>query len=124
MSKIEEFKSFVRTNPSLIKEVTSNKVSWQKLYEVWDISGPSADVWKDYGINKETNSTDNSGEESDFHFNDIVKMVKNINLQSVQKGINNLQKAIIFFQQMGSDKSKPIAEDVYVPRPMYKHFED
>ena len=122
MSKIEEFKSFIRTNPSLIKEVQKNNTSWQKLFELWDISGPNASVWNDYGLND--SKSNNHKETNDFNLNDLMRMAKNINLQSVQKGINNLQKTIVFLQELTSKDKSNIKEDVYVPRPMYKHFED
>ena len=38
MSK-ETFKEFVRLKPELIKQVNSNKTSWQKLYEIYEIYG-------------------------------------------------------------------------------------
>lgn len=43
MSK-EEFKSFVRKNPSLIKYVNNNSMTWQKFYEMYDMYGESNDV--------------------------------------------------------------------------------
>jgi hypothetical protein len=116
MSKIDDFKAFVKDNPSLIKAVKDDKASWQKLYELWDVSGPEATIWEEYGVLKKDANPE-------FNFNDISKMMKNINLQTVQKGINNLQKAISFFQQLGG-KDKGTTTESYVPRPIYKHFED
>ena len=34
MANIDDFKSFVRKNPSLITYVKNNNDSWQKIYEV------------------------------------------------------------------------------------------
>ena len=36
MSK-ESFKNFARLHPELATQVVNNKISWQKLYELYDI---------------------------------------------------------------------------------------
>ena len=39
MSKLEEFKNFVKDNPKLINYVKNNEMTWQKFYEMYDIYG-------------------------------------------------------------------------------------
>ncbi len=122
MSK-EEFKSFVRKNPSLIKYVNNNSMTWQKFYEMYDMYGESNDVWNNY-LNTTTNnivktSTLSSSENA---FRELVNTVKGINLEKVQKGINSLQKTISLVQELGSSNNTTPKE--YERRPIYKHFED
>ena len=45
MSK-EEFKSFARLHPELVRSVNEGKTSWQKLYEIYD----TINIDKDYRI--------------------------------------------------------------------------
>ena len=52
MNKKDEFKNFVKKNPSLIKHVKDGSMSWQKYYEIYDMYGEDENVWKDY-ITKE-----------------------------------------------------------------------
>ena len=122
MSK-EEFKSFVRKNPSLIKYVNNNSMTWQKFYEMYDMYGESNDVWNNY-LNTTSNNIvkTNTLSSSENAFRELVNTVKTINLENVQKGINSLQKTISLVQELGSSNNTTPKE--YERRPIYKHFED
>ena len=48
--------------------------------------------------------------------------VKNIDLDSVENGINSLQRVLGVLQDFGTNKAT--TENSYKPRPLYKHFED
>ena len=56
--------------------------------------------------------------------NDIVATIKGVDLETVQNGIQNMQKAISLLQDIGIGKAKDIPKSTYEPRPMYKYFED
>ena len=122
MSK-EEFKSFVRKNPSLIKYVNNNSMTLQKFYEMYDMYGESNDVWNNY-LNITSNNIvkTNTLSSSENAFRELVNTVKTINLEKVQKGINSLQKTISLVQELGSSNNTTPKE--YERRPIYKHFED
>lgn len=122
MSK-EEFKSFVRKNPSLIKYVNNNTMTWQKFYEMYDMYGESNDIWNNY-LNTTSNNIvkTNTLSSSENAFRELVNTVKTINLEKVQKGINSLQKTISLVQELGSSNNTTPKE--YERRPIYKHFED
>ncbi len=117
MSK-ESFKDFARLHPELATQVVNNKISWQKLYELYDIYVTNSSVWNTYlqspskEISKETT------------LNDIVTTIKGVDLETVQNGIQNMQKAISLLQDIGIGKAKDIPKSTYEPRPMYKYFED
>ena len=122
MSK-EEFKSFVRKNPGLIKYVNNNSMTWQKFYEMYDMYGESNDIWNNY-LNTTSNNIvkTNPLSSSENAFRELVNTVKTINLEKVQKGINSLQKTISLVQELGSSNNTTPKE--YERRPIYKHFED
>ncbi len=122
MSK-EEFKSFVRKNPSLIKYVNNNSMTWQKFYEMYDMYGESNDIWNNYLNTTSSNIVKtNTLSSSENAFRELVNTVKTINLEKVQKGINSLQKTISLVQELGSSNNTTPKE--YERRPIYKHFED
>ena len=122
MSKVE-FKEFVSKNPYLINQVTSGKTSWQKLYEIFDLYGESSTVWDNYKeIKNESRTTTNSNLNTGFK--DLLNMVKGVDLESVQKGLNSLDKAIEAFKGIIPNNSSTPLKDVYEPRPTYKYFED
>ena len=114
MSK-ESFKDFARLHPELARSVVSNKVTWQKLYEIYDIYGENSSVWNEYFDN---------GKDTENKFGDIMSTIKRVDLKSVQSGIENIQKAIGLLQEVGVGKIKDIPTSTYEARPLYKYFED
>lgn len=127
MSKIE-FKEFVKKNPYLIDYVTSGKTNWQKLYEIFDLYGESSNIWEKYQTIKddkiETTNTQTKPTSLN-NFKDILNMIKGIDLNSVQKGLNSLDKAIDAFKGLISkDTVSDTIKTAYEPRPTYKYFED
>lgn len=108
MSK-ESFKSFARNNPELANTVLENKASWQQLYELYEIYGEQSNVWNKY-INKSSSSQTS--------LKDIIDTLKNLDLNTFQEGINNIQKTIGIIQSLGLGNTK------YEPKPLYKRFEE
>ena len=123
MSKKEEFKLFVKDHPELIKFVKSNEMSWQKFYEVYDIYGASNDVWNKY-FTKLEEETEESGSKENFSVSDLINMVKNVDLNNVQKNITNISKALGLVQSLIAKDGTDAITDTYTPRPLYKKFED
>ena len=105
MSK-EAFKTFARNNPELSTSVLENKVTWQQLYELYEIYGEDNQVWNKYLTKKETS------------IKDIIESIKKIDLNSFQEGIANIQKTINIIQSLGIGNNK------YEPKPLYKRFEE
>lgn len=122
----EDFKRFVRSHPELIKYVNNGSMSWQKFYEMYDIYGENNSVWLKYqnqeiGDTKSTNETKKiASTVGDTSLKDLFNMVKKIDLDSVRKGAEGLQKAIALVQDFGGSKTA----NNYQARPLYKHLED
>ncbi|MCM1053032.1 MAG: YlbD family protein [Ruminococcus sp.] len=116
MDKKEAFKSFARNHPELVNSIKSGNTSWQKLYEIYDIYGEDNRAWDNYFNNNI--STNN--------FNNISNIVKNIDMESVQKHINTAQKALGLVEELTGKGSSvtPIAKGPSTPRPINKFFED
>lgn len=117
MSK-ELFKKFVRSHPELGNHVMDNKTSWQKLYELYDMYGEESDVWDKYIVRHSFEKS--KGSESSF--GDLINMIRNVDLESVQKGVSNLQKTIGLLQDIGVGSKTNTS--TYEPRPMYRYFDD
>ncbi len=122
MSKKEEFKTFVKGHPELIKFIKSNQMTWQKFYEIYDIYGNENEVWDKYFKDmKEENSAPRETNNS-FSVSELIDMVKNVDLDSVQKNITNISKALGLVQSLITKDE--VSTDTYTPRPLYKKFED
>lgn len=119
MANIDEFKSFVRKNPKLTKYINDGSMSWQKFYELYDIYGEDNEVWKQYLEEKKVANLSATS----FSLADTINFIKNIDLDSIQDGINSIQRVVGVFSDL-TGKSKPQTKTEYKPRPLYKHFED
>lgn len=119
MSK-DNFKAFVKQNPSLIKYVKNNDMTWQKFYEMYDLYGENDDVWNEY-LKKDDKVVEKAAVSS-IGLVDFLTWLKTVNLDSLQEGIGNVQRVLGVFQDLTNKDNKK--EEVYRPRPLYKHFED
>ncbi len=115
MSK-ETFKSFARNHPELAKQVLNNKVSWQKLYELYEIYGENNNIWNEF-ISTTNNQT------TITTFKELFNNFKNMDLDSVQKGITNLQKTLGLLQDLGVGQRTNQSLQ-YEPKPLFRYFED
>ena len=122
MSKKEEFKAFVKLHPELIKFVKSNEMTWQKFYEIYSLYGKENSVWDKYFKDLEEDSSSSSKES--FSVTDLINMVKKVDLNSVQKNITNISKALGLIQSLVTKEDTSAQTDTYTPRPLYKKFED
>ena len=126
--KKDEFKEFVKKNPKLISYVKNNEMTWQKFYEMYDLYGEDEKVWKDY-----INITDTKIESSSkiaqagiagLTLSEVVNFIKNVDLDSLQEGIGNVQRVLGVVQDFSKKDTKQEEKNTYKPRPLYKHFED
>ena len=125
MSKKEEFKLFVKSHPELIKFIKSNEMSWQKFYEIYDIYGNNNEVWNKYFSKLDEEETKQAETKENLSVSDLINMAKNVDLNSVQKNITNISKALGLVQSLITKDNVPgTTENTYTPRPLYKKFED
>jgi len=122
MGNIEEFKTFVRKNPSLIKYVKNNQMTWQKFYEIYNLYGEDESAWNDY---RSTRS--NEPEQllaSGVALSGFLNWLKAINLDAVQEGVSSIQRVVGVLGDLSSKDTKVTPKEEYKPRPLYKHFDD
>lgn len=121
MSK-EKFKLFIKGHPELIKYVNSGTMTWQKFYELYDMYGEDENIWGSYLETNNTRSESSSSLLGDTSLKDVFNMVKQIDLDTVKRGVDGLQKAVGLIQDITGNKNTP--QNNYQRRPMYKYFED
>ena len=115
MSHLDNFKSFVRLNPTFANYIKDGSMTWQKFYELYDLYGEDAPIWDDYRNIETKKSTT---------LNDVISLAKNIDIDKFQDGINSLSKAVSLFSDLFASRSNNTKTDTYKPRAIYKRFED
>lgn len=113
MDNLNDFKLFVKNNPTFATYIKDGTMSWQKFYELYDMYGEDSQVWEEYKQEKKKSPT----------INDIVNMAKNIDMNKLQDGVNSLSKAVGLFSDLFASKSGTSAS-TYKPRAVYRRFED
>ena len=108
MDRKSEFKEFVKKYPSFASYVQNKNTTWQELYELWDMYGDDNKVFSRY----KTVGTD---------LNNVINSIKNINMDSVKKNLNSIEKGIKLLQDF---VKKEDTVPTYEPRPIFKRFED
>jgi len=122
MGNIEEFKTFVRKNPSLIKFVKSNQMTWQKFYEIYNLYGEDESAWNDYRSTR--SSEPEQAIASSVALGGFLNWLKGINLDAVQEGVNSIQRVVGVLGDLSSKDTSTTQKEEYKPRPLYKHFDD
>lgn len=123
MSKIDNFKLFVKNNPNLINYVKNNTMSWQNFYELYDLYGEDNSIWSEYINTSTTTSSSTIQNKKTNKISDLLDMAKNIDTNKLQDGISSVQKAIGLLGDMLL-KDKPSDTNTYTPRPIYRKFDD
>ena len=124
MPSIDNFKTFVKTNPKLINYVKNGEMSWQKFYELYDLYGEEENIWKEY-LNKEDRQEEKEKKisTSSNTLSNILEYARNLDTNKVQEGITSIQKAISLFGDILT-KDKTDTGSNYTPRPVYRRFDD
>lgn len=130
MSK-ETFKMFVRSHPELVNYVNNNKMSWQRFYEMYDMYGENNSVWNSYfttttdtintNVAATASNTISKKTVGDTPIKEIFNMVKQMDLETVRKGVDGLQKAVGLVQDLTVNKKMATN---YQARPLYQHLDD
>ncbi|MBR3890684.1 MAG: hypothetical protein IKJ30_01255 [Bacilli bacterium] len=82
MNKKEEFKRFIKDKEFLIDKVNKGETSWQKLYEIYDLYGENASIFKEE-VKEETRENKTNNLLKAFEDIDVNKI--NENLEGVRK---------------------------------------
>lgn len=120
MNKKEEFKEFIRNKPELVEYIKNKEMTMQKFYEIYDVYGNNEDAWKPYERKSITNN-------NSFNPSKITELMKNLNLDEIQKHINTAQKALGIVEDLtskGTSNISNLAKGPLTSRPLNKFFED
>lgn len=106
---LDKFKEFVKSNPKLIKYKEDNNKTWQDLYEIYVLYGEDKEIWNNY-LKK-----------SDLGIEELISMIKGINLDTVKNTVDNLQKAVSIIQSIGNKSNN---NEQYEQTKKYENLDD
>lgn len=108
----EDFKNFVNNHKELINYVNTDKMTWQKFYDMYNLYGENNSIWNEYfTVKQETNSSISS----------IIDKIKKLDPDEVSKNINTINKALTLIGSLFTKDEETIVNE---PMPLYKKFED
>lgn len=122
MSKKEEFKEFIRNKPELVEYIKNKEMTMQKFYEIYDVYGKDESAWEPY---ERKSNLSNLG--SGFNASKLTELMKNLNLDEIQKHISTAQKALGVVEDLtskGTNNINNLAKGPLTSRPLNKFFED
>ena len=99
MDKMEEFKKFASSRPFLKKKVDNKEVTWQELFEKYDIFGEIDPIFKEE--NKEQKRNDTSS------FSSFMDMLNNIDIDKITEGLNGMKKVLSILSEI-TQKDEPV----------------
>jgi len=114
MDKKTLFKEFASKHPELLTFIKNKQNTWQDFYEIYDIYGEDESAWNKYFNNSNTETESSIGE--------LTSIFKNINMDNVQKHINNAGKVVSLIQELTNKSTTNIVSKT--PRPITKFFGD
>ena len=108
MSK-ETFKEFVRTKPYLADYVLKENITWQQLYEIYDLYGESNEIWNKYKPNAPKEN-----------------FLSKLDTDALTKHIESAQKALTIIGELTNKTSDNIENNIKpsIERPINKLFKD
>lgn len=122
-SKLEQFKKFVKDKPYLANEVKDGKISWQTLYETYDIFGEEHEFFKQPEEEKiespqdtET-ASDTKNKNSEDQISRIVKSLQKIDTKKISDGLDNVKKIVGMI-----DELRPTSNSSRIPSMRIKPF--
>lgn len=114
MNNLDNFKTFIKQNPTFASYIKDGSMTWQRFYELYDMYGEDSTVWDEYKQERKKSPT----------INDIVNMAKNIDMNKLQDGVNSLSKAVGLFSDLFANRGSSGTTNTYKPRAVYRRFED
>ena len=90
MDKKENFKEFISNHPELLNYIKNKEMTFQDFFEIYDIYGEDEATWSKYF--KEPGD--------DLRIKELSKVLKNINMDSIEHHVNNAQKVIGIIQEL------------------------
>lgn len=104
MASFEEFKVFIKDKPFLKEKVRNKEISWQELYERYDLYGKDDEIFQ-YKENKKVNEDKDEKKESekenkDDSMSSFFNMLSGIDVEKISDGLNGMKKILSILSEI------------------------
>ena len=104
MDKLTKFKEFIKDKEFLIDKVNAGETSWQKLYEIYDLYGEDASIFKiEANSNENEEKANNEGK-----VNSILKAFEGVDVNKINENLEGVRKILAVLSEFSKkDDVKP-----------------
>lgn len=95
MDKLDEFKAFIKDKEFLIDKVNNKEITWQGLYEIYDLYGENASIFHNENtneINKEEAKTQQAN--GDGKVNNLLKAFEGLDVNKINENLEGVRKIL------------------------------
>lgn len=104
MDKLDKFKEFIKDKEFLIDKVNNKETTWQNLYEIYDLYGEDATIFKQ-NQPKEDNQTQLN---NDNRVNSLLKAFEGVDVNKINENLEGVRKVLAVLSEFSKkDDIKP-----------------
>lgn len=118
MSKLEEFRDYVKTKPHLKKLIDDGKYTWQDLYERYDIYGPEDEVFIEKTAEEKEEETQ---EEKKEGLGSILDAIGGLDASKISDGLNGMKKILSILSEVTKPDELPKISRHKMSRPYQRN---
>ena len=104
MDKLDKFKEFIKDKEFLIDKVLNKETTWQSLYEIYDLYGEGASIFKQESEEKEETREINN----DNKVNNLLKAFEGVDVNKINENLEGVRKILAVLGEFSKkDDVKP-----------------
>ncbi|WP_171016728.1 spore coat protein YlbD [Pseudalkalibacillus caeni] len=119
--KVNEFKSFVKSHPGLIKLVREDKKTWKEIFEEWLLLGEEDEVWEKYRSKRVMDEDEPEPETNKAGLGSFLSMLQSINFKEIQSQIDQFSGTVSSIKQILSE-IQPVRKPQNLPDQNMRQF--
>lgn len=125
MTKLDEFKDFVKNNPFLLEKIRSKETTWQNMYETYDIYGKEHVMFKNTPPPSQQSQTNHANLFSTEGINGALKAFQGLDMDKLSSNLDGVKKFIGAFQEITKPEVKGSAKiPSYMKKSNYRRYND